>query len=606
MNITRFTLGARSGGPIPEYRATGKVAQVYHEIRQSLRVPGVNLLFRRWASNEKFIVEAWKQLRQNVETRVFDQAADQLRNSAQESVKNLYPPTSWDPAQFGQSRAVQIQAALELYSYINPKLLLITSAVRHALEGELPTLSPGQGSLEKTQRGVPETMFPLEMEEEKPGDDQLRKLFRDIQKTLSLPHLNSDYRTLGLWPDFLKLAWDRLKPLVKTPEFLEASSTLQQQAARAAGQLPFRMSLSAGRLRELGEDPAALLEITRSFERLLPGLILQIAILRQDSTDQDSEIAVPSGLTPPLTGDLHPNLGWRGFQRRQRLLRLDSEFMSFVDEGQGDAVVLLHGIPTWGFLWEQVLAGLSAQYRVIVPDLMGYGYSDKRDSFDRSLARQTDWVVKLLSKLNLKDVHVVGHDIGGGVALRLATLHSYLVKSLCVMNSVCYDSWPVEMMLQLGHPSAVATTSPGSMLKVLSKGLRMGFHSSPDAGWLEGLLSPWRTEVGRLSLVRNAVSLNTNHTTEITRLLHTIQAPTLVLWGEDDPFQPVHYGERLAEDIPGAALSRIPQARHFVMIDQPARVQQHLHHFLGQQQRPSGPAAAVHPSHEGRAMRVES
>jgi pimeloyl-ACP methyl ester carboxylesterase len=97
---------------------------------------------------------------------------------------------------------------------------------------------------------------------------------------------------------------------------------------------------------------------------------------------------------------------------------------------------------------------------------------------------------------------------------------------------------------------------------------------------IKGLLAPYTTEVGKLSLIRNASALNTNLTTEITSLLSYIIVPTLVLWGENDKFQEIKYGERLAWDIPSRKLVRIKDARHFVMIDQPDEVAKHISEFL--------------------------
>ena len=97
---------------------------------------------------------------------------------------------------------------------------------------------------------------------------------------------------------------------------------------------------------------------------------------------------------------------------------------------------------------------------------------------------------------------------------------------------------------------------------------------------LDGLLSPYTTEVGKLSLIRNAAALNTNLTTELTALLPRINVPTLILWGEEDKFQVLKYAERLAWDIPDARLVRIPDARHFVMLDQPEAVSRQVREFL--------------------------
>jgi pimeloyl-ACP methyl ester carboxylesterase len=273
-------------------------------------------------------------------------------------------------------------------------------------------------------------------------------------------------------------------------------------------------------------------------------------------------------------------MNWREFQALQRIYELGDRFVSYIDEGQGEPVILLHGIPTWGYLWQGLLPALTKSHRVLIPDLLGFGYSDKSDRFDRSLARQAEMIATWLEQLGVVRASLVAHDIGGGVALRLATLFPQRMTRLCVMNTVCYDSWPVEAMLQLGHPGTYRMLSVTSITRLLRQMLKQGFASSPPDEMLEGLLAPYTTEVGQRSLVRDAAALNTNLTTELTPLLPQIQTPTLVLWGEEDVFQPVKFGERLVWDIPGARLQRLSGARHFVMIDQEAAVTAHLMAFL--------------------------
>jgi pimeloyl-ACP methyl ester carboxylesterase len=261
-------------------------------------------------------------------------------------------------------------------------------------------------------------------------------------------------------------------------------------------------------------------------------------------------------------------MNWREYQSLQKVAEVGDRFVSYVDEGAGDAVVLLHGMPTWGYLWHRWLPALSTTRRVLIPDLLGFGYSDKNDTFDRSIARQAEMIDTWLEQLGVTRATFVGHDIGGGIALRLATLFPDRVSRLCLMNSVCYDSWPVEIMLQLGHPEVYRKMSAGAAMTMLRPALKMAFASSPADELMDGLLAPYSTEVGKLSLIRNAAALNTNLTTELTPLLSQITAPTLIVWGEDDKVQLVKYAERLAADIPQATLVRVRDARHFVMIDQ--------------------------------------
>ncbi|WP_442506003.1 alpha/beta fold hydrolase [Novipirellula sp. SH528] len=287
-------------------------------------------------------------------------------------------------------------------------------------------------------------------------------------------------------------------------------------------------------------------------------------------------------------------MNWRDFQALQKVTELGDRFVSYVDEGSGntadqDPVVLLHGIPVWGYLWHKVLPALATNHRTLVPDLLGFGFSDRRDCFDRSITRQAEMIDGWMEKLGIARAAFVAHDIGGGVALRLATLFPHRVSRLCVMNCVCYDSWPIELMLQFGHPSAKSIASASTTIASLNVALKSGFAKSPPADVMEGLLAPYHTEVGKLSLIRSAAALNTNQTTEITDRLHCIDVPTLVLWGEDDKFQLLKFGKRLAKDIPGAQFVPIVDARHFVMLDQPAKVVAHLTSFL------SATTAATNP-----------
>lgn len=273
-------------------------------------------------------------------------------------------------------------------------------------------------------------------------------------------------------------------------------------------------------------------------------------------------------------------MNWCDFQARQKVTEIGPRFLSYIGEGDGEPVILLHGIPTWSFLFRDLISSLANERRVLAPDLLGFGYSDKRDCFDRSIGRQAEAVIAWMDALGLGRADVVGHDIGGGVALRLAVLHSKRVARLCLMNCVCYDSWPIEMMLQLGHPEARRKMSASALIMLLRQALKQGFAISPDDEFLDGLLAPYTTEVGKTSLIRNAAALNTNLTTEITHLLPRVSAPTLILWGQDDGFQLPKYGKWLAADIPGAKLKQLPKAKHFVMIDAHENVARLLEDFL--------------------------
>ena len=147
-----------------------------------------------------------------------------------------------------------------------------------------------------------------------------------------------------------------------------------------------------------------------------------------------------------------------GFRQRQKTVDLDGLSykplrVAWTDLGRGEPVILLHGIPTWSFLYNEVIPLLAESNRVVAPDFLGHGYSDRRDFFDRSLRAQTDMILRLMDHLGIARASFVGHDTGGGVALIMAIEHPERVDRLVLTNVVAYDSWPIDDMIALGNPN---------------------------------------------------------------------------------------------------------------------------------------------------------
>ena len=262
------------------------------------------------------------------------------------------------------------------------------------------------------------------------------------------------------------------------------------------------------------------------------------------------------------------------FRARQRRVRLDGLgplelAVAYTDVGYGEPVVLLHGIPTWSYLFHEVIEQLAGDHRVIAPDFLGHGYSDRRDRFDRSLVAQTAMIVRLLDELGVGQVSVVGHDTGGGVALILAIEHPGRVRRLILSNIVAYDSWPAGDMIALSDPTWRAKR-PGEVADFVAAGYPEGLSRRErlTEEFLAGITAPYRDEEGQISLIRNASALNTNHTMALVDRHRDIRAPTLVLWGAADPWQTIADGRRLARDIPGARLCEL-DASHWVPQDAP-------------------------------------
>lgn len=271
---------------------------------------------------------------------------------------------------------------------------------------------------------------------------------------------------------------------------------------------------------------------------------------------------------------------WRGFKEAQQEIVLPagaaahiSVTIRYIDEGEAHrgTILLMHGIPTWGYLYHAIIPPLvEAGYRVLAPDFLGHGWSDRRDRFDRSFQDQARMIVAFLSALGLERVDVVGHDTGGAVALILAIEHTSLVNRLVISNSVCYDRFDDDM-LDFGHPLRWKPRSVSDLVEALESSLKEGLSHPQQLtpAFREGIIAPWNSEEGKLSLLRNASALNANQTMALADRHGNISAPTLVLWAMDDPWQKSEDGMRLASEIPTARFQAIEGASHWVQQDTP-------------------------------------
>jgi pimeloyl-ACP methyl ester carboxylesterase len=270
------------------------------------------------------------------------------------------------------------------------------------------------------------------------------------------------------------------------------------------------------------------------------------------------------------------------YRNLQQRTSIDGLKVAYVDLGNGPTLLLVHGIPVWGYLWKDCIETLSRHHRLIIPDLVGYGYSDQRDCFDRSIKVQSQIISKLVATLGVEELCVAGHDIGGAVAQRYVVDHAAMVRKWVLIDSVLYDSWPADPMVRLGNPKQHYRTHGDELARKFIERLPDGFHHREKASLelLEGWMAPYATDEGKLSLIRNAAALNTNHTMELLHDLHKLTIPLLVLWGAKDQFQPLSSAERFVREFPETQLQVIPDSDHFLPLEKGEEVARILVQFF--------------------------
>lgn len=267
-------------------------------------------------------------------------------------------------------------------------------------------------------------------------------------------------------------------------------------------------------------------------------------------------------------------------------LIVDGQRIATGVHGTGNPVVLIHGTPSYSYEWRNVMTRLEdAGYRVYVYDLLGYGKSERPLNADTSVAGQEAVLMELLDEWDLERPHIVGHDIGGAIALRFALENPRRVASVTVADTVSYDSWPSETWQEIidEHLTDYMALSESAFREMLTGQLEMTVVKDDlmTGDTLEAYLAPLQGAFGRASFFYHQVRhYDSRYTEEITDKLAELSVPTQILWGEEDRWQPVAYAHRLVEDIPDAELHVFKDAGHFVMEDAPDRVAGQIASFL--------------------------
>jgi pimeloyl-ACP methyl ester carboxylesterase len=270
------------------------------------------------------------------------------------------------------------------------------------------------------------------------------------------------------------------------------------------------------------------------------------------------------------------------FETNYKYMLVGGHRIAYLDEGNGLPVLLIHGIPTSSLLWRHIIPVLAETHRVIAPDMLNYGKSDKPADADVSIAAQSRLMVEVMDVLGIPRADVVAHDIGGGVAQIMAVNHPERIKKLVLSNSVCFDSWPIPEFKPLLAPGAEARMSLEAFVSMMREFLPRGVYR-PDtltSDALNILMEPWASEAGKRALFRNFRRLNPEYTQAIAGALKHLNHDTLILWGRQDPFQKPVYAEKLRDAIPGARLTWIEEGAHWVMEEKPAEVAGELKAFL--------------------------
>jgi haloalkane dehalogenase len=273
------------------------------------------------------------------------------------------------------------------------------------------------------------------------------------------------------------------------------------------------------------------------------------------------------------------------FAFKAHYVEQDGLRMHYVDEGSGDPLLLLHGEPTWSFMYRRVIARITAVARAVAPDYFGFGRSDKPlDPGWYSYDAHYGSIERLVDELGLRGMTVVVHDWGGPIGFRLAVERPELVDRLVVLNTgVGAGRAPSEVWLRFRAlvRSAGGDLAPGRLIAgACLRPLADGVAEAYDAPF------PTGESKARVLAFPELVPTEPDHPSAVPMLdvrerLRSWGKPALVLFGADDPIFPPRAAGRLAALLPGALPAEtIAVAGHFVAEEAGDEVGKRIVRFL--------------------------
>lgn len=271
-----------------------------------------------------------------------------------------------------------------------------------------------------------------------------------------------------------------------------------------------------------------------------------------------------------------------GTDEQMRSVRIDGARLCYVERGDpaAEPIVLLHGYPADHRAWRHQLAGLAEGHRVLALDWLGWGASERRTDLRFDYDTEVDRLARALDALGVDRADLVGHDYGGFLALGFAQRHPDRLRRLAILNSraqrTFVPAWSAVFAAVglLGRSRFVDTFARLVPFVTVNRvGLRGPLRAGVlDRELLDDQIGWMSTREGARWLLHYFGDYRVPARQELVERLGTIECPTAIVWGTGDAYLRISVPEELATRIPGAELTLVPDAGHFVMETAPEAV----------------------------------
>jgi haloalkane dehalogenase len=259
----------------------------------------------------------------------------------------------------------------------------------------------------------------------------------------------------------------------------------------------------------------------------------------------------------------------------QHRLDVPGGWINYVDEGEGPAVIMLHGNPTWSFYYRRLIAALSPTHRVIVPDHIGCGLSDKPQRYPYRLVNHIENLGLLVRHLDISEADMVVHDWGGAIGLGYAVQQLLGLRRLVILNTAAFLSRHLPKRITACKIPGLGALAIRGLNGFAGGATLMAVERPMEPLVRQGFLLPyrnWHDRIANLRFVQD-IPLHPLHPTyqvvdSIDKRLHLLaDVPKLILWGGKDWCFDDHFLQGWRERFPDATVQVLPDAGHYVLED---------------------------------------
>jgi haloalkane dehalogenase len=269
-------------------------------------------------------------------------------------------------------------------------------------------------------------------------------------------------------------------------------------------------------------------------------------------------------------------------------LTINGHTLSFLDEGQGPVILMLHGNPTWSFFYRNLVLALRSEFRVICPDHMGCGLSDKPQHYPYTLATHIANLTCLIDHLGLTNLALMVHDWGGAIGMGLAGRRPELIRALVITNTAAFPSPHIPWRIAVCRWPLIGAWLVRGLNGFARPAVTMAVANkmAPEVG--AGFLAPYDTWANRVAIhafVKD-IPMSASHPSWPTlqeveaNLARLGEKPMLILWGgQDFCFHDWFYHEWLRR-FPRARHHYFAHAGHYLLEDAGAEIEPLVHGFF--------------------------